>query len=265
MLAPGFAGLGSRVVESSVHPSAIVARSARLGRGVVVGPYAVVEDEVEIGDETHLGPHAVVHRGTRLGARNRVHAHAVIGGTPQDLSFDGSDTRLVIGDDNILREGVTVHRATRADAPTRIGSHCFLMAYAHVAHDCRLGDRVVLTNNACLGGHVEIGDYCMLGGSAGVHQFVRIGTQAMVSAHALVRKDVLPYTLVGGEPLKHYRLNTVGLRRRGITRERYDALETAFRLLRSGRGLNEAPMTPEIELLAQWLAQPSKRGLLGFV
>jgi UDP-N-acetylglucosamine acyltransferase len=149
--------------------------------------------------------------------------------------------------------------------PTRIGSHCFLMAYAHVAHDCRLGDRVVLTNNANLGGHVEIGDYCVLGGSAGVHQFVRIGTQAMVSAHALVRKDVLPYMLVGGEPLKHYRLNTVGLRRRGIPRERYDALETAFRLLRSGRGLNEAPRTPEVEVLAACLAHPSKRGVLGFV
>ena len=252
------------MAEPSIHPTAIVARSARLGRGVVVEPYAVIEEDVEIGDDSHIGPHAVLHRGTRLGARNRIHAHAVIGGTPQDLSFEGADTLLVIGDDNVLREGVTVHRATSVEAPTRIGSHCFLMAYAHVAHDCRLGDRVILTNNVCLGGHVEIGDHCVLGGNAGVHQFVRIGTQAMVSAHALVRKDVLPYTLVGGEPLKHYRLNTVGLRRRGITRERYDALETAFRLLRSGRGLIEAPLTPEVELLGAWLARPSKRGVLGF-
>ena len=253
------------MASSSVHHTAIVAAGARLGAGVDVGPYVVIEDDVEIGDECRIGPHVVIHRQVRLGARNRLHAHAVIGGAPQDLSFKESDTWLVIGDDNVLREGVTIHRATRTEHPTRIGSHCFLMAYAHVAHDCRLGDRVILTNNVSLGGHVEIGDYCTLGGSAGVHQFVRIGAQAMVSAHALLRKDVLPFTLVGGEPVRHYRLNSVGLRRRGITGERYQALEQAFRALREGADLGAVPTTPETELLRAWLARPSKRGILGFV
>jgi UDP-N-acetylglucosamine acyltransferase len=201
----------------------------------------------------------------RLGARNRVDAHAILGGAPQDLSFRDGDTRVEIGDDNVLREGVTVHRSTRPGAPTRIGSHCFLMAYAHVAHDCRLGDRVILANNVCLGGHVEIGDHCTLGGGAGVHQFVRIGPHSMVAAHALVRKDVLPYALAGGEPVRHYRLNSVGLRRRGITGERYAALEAAFRALRAGEPLGAGPGSPEIEVLRAWLAAPSKRGLLGFV
>jgi UDP-N-acetylglucosamine acyltransferase len=253
------------VAPTSIHRTAIVAAGARLGAGVEVGPYAVIEDDVEIGDECRIGPHAVIHRQVRLGARNRIHAHAVIGGSPQDLSFKDADTWLVIGDDNIVREGVTIHRATRTETPTRIGSHCFLMAYAHVAHDCQLGDGVILTNNVNLGGHVEVGDDCMLGGGAGVHQFVRIGAQAMVSAHALLRKDALPFTLVGGEPVRHYRLNTVGLRRRGITGERYQALEQAFRALREATDLGAVPATPEIELLRSWLARPSKRGILGFV
>jgi UDP-N-acetylglucosamine acyltransferase len=249
----------------SIHPTALVAPGARLGAGVVVAPFAVVEAGVHIGDGCRIGPHAVVHTGVSMGARNEIHAHAVIGGSPQDVSFRKADTELVIGDDNVLREGVTVHRASRRDAPTRIGSHCFVMAYAHVAHDCQVGDRVVLTNNVCVGGHVEIGDLAMLGGAVGVHQFVRIGAQAMVAAHTLITKDVLPYALAGGEPVRHYRLNTVGLRRRGISGERYRVLETAFRTLRAGAAPAAiAPTTPELEFLLAWLARPSKRGLLGF-
>jgi UDP-N-acetylglucosamine acyltransferase len=252
------------VAEGSIHPTAIVAAGARIGRGVSIGAYAVVEAPVEIGDDCTLGPHAVVLGHVRLGARNAVHAHAVLGGAPQDQSFRDAETWVEIGDDNVLREGVTVHRATRADAATRIGSRCYLMAYAHVAHDCRVGDGVVIANNAALAGHVEIGDQCTLGGGAGVHQFVRIGTQAMVGAHALARKDVLPYSLVGGDPAKHYRLNTIGLRRRGVTGERYAALEAAFRALRAGESFDALAATPELELLRAWLAAPSRRGLLGF-
>jgi UDP-N-acetylglucosamine acyltransferase len=247
-----------------VHPTAIVAPGARLGAGVVIGPYAVIDEGVEIGEGCNIGAHVVIQRQVHLGARNHIHPHAVIGGPPQDLSFRESDTWVVIGDDNILREGVTVHRATRTEAPTRIGSHCLLMAYAHVAHDCQVGDRVIMANNVSLGGHVEIGDQCTLGGSAGVHQFVRIGTQAMIAAHALSRKDVLPYALASDAPAKHYRLNTIGLRRRGVTGESYRALENAFRTLREGGDLREAPDTAEIRLLKAWLARPSKRGLAGF-
>jgi UDP-N-acetylglucosamine acyltransferase len=188
----------------------------------------------------------------------------ILGGDPQDVSFAGRETWLEIGDDNIFREYVTVHRATSGSRPTSIGSKCYLMANTHVAHDCQLGDRVTLTNGVTLGGHVQIGDCAMLGGLVPVHQFVRVGAYAMVGGNTGLRKDVLPFSLVAGEPARHYRLNMVGLRRAGITGERYHALEAAFRALRKGRPLDDLPDTQELALLRAWLAAPSKRGLTGF-
>lgn len=249
--------------ESRIHPTAIVADGATLAAGVIVEPYAIIEDEVSIGADTVIGAHAVIRNWVRIGERNRISPQAVIGEAGQDLSYDGGETWVEIGDDNVLREGVTVHRATRAERPTRIGSHCFFMAYSHVAHDCEVGDHVILTNQVCLGGHVTVGDYAILGGGTMVHQFVRVGAYAMVAGYLAVRKDVLPYSLVAGAPIKHYRLNTIGLRRRGIRGERYRALESAFRAVRSGEPLPAAD-TPETAHLAQWLGQPSKRGRYGF-
>lgn len=247
-----------------VHETASVAAGARLGEGVRIGAYAVIEDHAEIGAATVIGPHAVIHSFVRLGSGNRIYPHAVLGGDPQDVSFAEQETWLEIGDHNVFREYVTVHRATNPERPTRIGSHSYLMAYTHVAHDCRLGDRVTLTNSVTLGGHVQIGDRAMLGGLVPVHQFVRVGAYAMVGGNTGLRKDVLPFSLVAGEPARHFRLNIVGLRRAGITGARYRALESAFRALRKGRSLEGLPETEEIVSLRAWLAAPSKRGLTGF-
>ncbi len=248
-----------------VHPTALVAPGACLGEGVVVGPYAVIEEGVEVGPGTVIGPHVVIHSGVRLGARNRIHAHAVIGDLPQDLTYDGAPTRVEIGDENVIREGVTIHRATRPDRPTRVGSRCFLMAYSHVGHDCQVGDDVILTNGVLLGGHVVIEDRAVLGGGVGVHQFARVGRLAMVGGLVKVTQDVLPFTLVEGKPARHYRLNTVGLRRAGVNGERYRALEQAFRALRAGKGLDGVPLTPEVAHLKAFLEAPTKRGITGFV
>jgi UDP-N-acetylglucosamine acyltransferase len=247
-----------------VHETALVAAGARLGEGVSVGPYAVIADDVEIGPGSHVGAHVIIHRFVRMGRANRVYAHAVLGGDPQDVSCQAQDTWLEIGDENVFREFVTVHRATKRERPTRIGSKCYLMAYTHVAHDCQIADGVTLTNGVTLAGHVEIGVRAMLGGLVAVHQFVRIGPYAMVAGHTAVRKDVLPFSLVGGEPARHYRLNTVGLKRAGITGDRYRALEAAFRLLRKGLSLDDMPQTEELALLRAWLAARSRRGLTGF-
>lgn len=252
------------MTSAQVHPTAIVSTGAHLGDGVVVGPYAVIDADVTIGNKSVIGPHAVIHRYVRMGERNHIHAHAVIGDLPQDLSFEGTESWVEIGDEGTFREGVTIHRATMPGSPTRIGSNCLLMAYAHVAHDCRVGDEVVLTNNTCLGGHVEIGTNSMLGGGVMVHQFVRVGSYVMVTGLAAIRKDVLPFCLLAGNPLRHYRLNTVGLRRAGITGERYRVLEDAFRALRSGQDLNAFTESREVELLREWLSVESKRGHYGF-
>lgn len=246
-----------------IHPTAVVSPEAELATDVAVGPFAVIEGAVSVGAGSRIGPHAVLHSHTRLGCNNRVHAHAILGDTPQHLAFDGAMSYLDIGDGNTIREMVTMHRALHAGEHTRIGSNSLFMANSHVGHDCVLGDGVILTNNAALGGHVEVGERTVIGGNTGIHQFVRIGAYAMISAQILVRKDVLPYTMIAGEPASHYRLNTIGLQRNGVNGDRYRALERAFRALRDGQAI-EAADTAEIEYLKQWLEAPSRRGITGF-
>jgi UDP-N-acetylglucosamine acyltransferase len=249
-----------------IHPTAIVAPGARLGSGVQVGPYAVIEDNTEIGDGCLIDTHAVIRRYTRLGAGNRVHPGAVLGGLPQDLGFDpASESGVIVGDGNTFREGVTVSRATRIGEATRIGSNGYFMNNSHVGHDCVVGDHNILAANVLLGGHVQVGERVFFGGGAVVHQFCRIGSYAMIRGMAGVNKDVLPYSLVGGAPIRHYRLNTVGLRRNGIEGAGYRALNDAFRRLRKRESLDDLPDTPELRLLRDWLAAPSKRSLAGFV
>jgi len=215
----------------SVHPSAVVSASARLGRGVVIGPLAVVEERTAIGDGCEIRAHAVIKRFTTLGAGNRVHEGAVLGGEPQDVSFREQETGLAIGDRNLIREGVTIHRSTKAGGATVVGSDCFLMALVHVAHDNRIGDRAILANNVMLAGHVEIGERAFLGGGAGVHQFCRIGRLAMVGGNAKVVQDCLPFVISDGHPARARGLNLVGLRRAGFTASQLRTLHEAYRLL----------------------------------
>lgn len=252
-------------MSAMIHPTAIVDASAKLGVGVHVGAYAVIEGSVEIGDHCTIDTHAVVHSRVHMGPGNRVHPHAVLGGLPQDLGFDPDrETFVEIGQGNVFREGVTISRATAMGGATRVGSHNYLMNNAHIGHDCLIGDHNVMASGATLGGHVHVGDRIFFGGGVMVHQFCRIGSYAILQGLAGINKDVIPFTLVGGRPGKHYRLNLVGLRRDGIDGERLRAISTAFRRLRARENLEGLPDTEELSYLRCWLAEPSKRGCLAF-
>jgi UDP-N-acetylglucosamine acyltransferase len=244
----------------SVHPTAIVGPQACLADGVRVGPYAVVEDGATLGARTEVRAHAVVKRFTTLGQDNVVHEGAVLGGEPQDNNFSGSPSALLIGDRNRIREGVTVHRATTPGGATVIGSDCFLMVGAHVAHDNRLGDGVILANDVALAGHVEVGERAFLGGGAGVHQFCRVGRLAMIGGLAKVTLDCLPFLITDGVPARARGLNLVGLRRAGVGAEGVSALKQAYRLLlRSG-----LPLEVALGRLAQ-LGHPLVDELIAFI
>lgn len=252
--------------DTLFHPTAIVSSDATIDPTVSIGPGAVVEGNVEIGAGTRIGPYAVIREFTRIGANNRIDAHVVIGGEPQHTAWDGSETCVVIGDNNVMREFVTINRGFEPNGVTQIGSDCFFMTSSHVGHDCKVGDRVVLTNNATLAGHVEVGRNVVMGGMAATHQFTRIGAYAMVAGFVPLRKDTLPYMMIGGTPVRHYRLNAIGLKRNGVTGERYRALEQAIRALRKGdRSLGEAPDTEEVRHLRAWLSVKTKFGHYGFV
>ncbi|MGH8658731.1 MAG: acyl-ACP--UDP-N-acetylglucosamine O-acyltransferase [Gammaproteobacteria bacterium] len=226
---------------NSIHSTAIIDKTAQLGDNVVLGPYAVIEADVAIGNDCSLGAHCVIKRYTRLGQRNRIAEHAIIGGEPQDVSFRPCESQVWVGDDNCLREGVTIHRATKAGGATRIGSGNYLMAYAHIAHDCTLGDHVTFANGATLGGHVQVGDCAFLSGYVVVHQFCRIGRDAMVSGLSGVNQDCLPFIVSAGIPARAHGLNIVGLRRGGVDSEEIRALKHAYTvLLRSGEPLQKA-------------------------
>lgn len=248
------------MLETSVHPTAVIASAARLGGGVRVGPYAVIEDDAEIGEDCEIRAHAVVKRYTRLGPGNVVHEHAVLGGEPQDLGYREAPTRLEVGARNVIREGVTLHRASRPDGATRLGSDCMIMAYAHVAHDCQLGDRVVLANNVVLAGHVSIDDGAIVSGGVGVHQFTRIGRLAMVGGMTKLVQDALPFVLTDGDPGRARGLNLVGLRRAGIEGAQLRALKEAFRLLVR----SSLPLAAALGRLAE-LDDPLVEELIAFV
>ncbi len=250
-----------------IHPDAHVDAAAVLGRQVVVGPGAVIEADVVIGDDCVIEAGAVVRSGVIMGSGNRVHPYAVIGGDPQDLSFDAAVTTHVrIGDRNVFREHVTVHRATAAGGATVIGSDCLMMNFSHVAHDCQVGDGCVFANGVQLGGHVQVDDAVVFGGGSMVHQFCRIGALAMVAASTLIRKDVLPYSLVGGEPVRHYRSNLIGLRRAGMTPEVVTAVAARLKALRrsGNRVACDDGGCAELAYLDRWLASPSRRGIYGW-
>ncbi len=250
----------------AIHPSSQIAKTVRLGQGVVIGPFVVIEPDVSVGDGCVIDGHAVIRRYVRLGADNRIHPQVVLGGVPQDLGFkESTPSWLEIGNGNTFREGVTLSRASVGEGVTKIGDNNYFMNHSHVGHDCRVGDNNILASGVALGGFVEVGNRVFFGGGAMVHQFCRIGSLAMIRGTSGISKDVLPFTLVGGVPVKHYRLNTVGLRRAGISGERYRALAQAFRRLRQQQGLDDLPDTEEIIHLRNWLAASSKRGMHGFV
>ena len=253
-------------MTQNIHPTAYIAPSAILGENVTIGPFAVIEDNVEVGAGCQLGAHAVIQPYVKMGEGNILHPHAVLGDLPQDVSFKAETVSwLEIGDNNVFREGFTAHRSSIEEGITTIGSDCFFMNHSHVAHDCVIGNKTIFANNVAIGGFVEIGDNVFMGGAVVVHQFCRIGSYAIVQGTTGLNKDVIPFMLIGGRPAKHYRLNTLGLRRAGITGGRYKVLSSAFRLLKSKQSLDELEQTEELVFLQQWLAVESKRGLHSFV
>jgi UDP-N-acetylglucosamine acyltransferase len=255
-----------------IHPTAVVSPEAELAADVTIEAFSVIGPGVVVGSGTVVGPHVVIERNVTIGERNRIYPFVTIGCAPQDLTYANEETRVLIGDDTTIREGVTIHRGTpRGQGVTRVGSSVFLMAYAHVAHDCQIGDQVIMANLATLGGHVQIGAYGFVGGLVAVHQSVRVGEYAYIGGKAGVRMDIPPFMLAAGtEAAKLYGPNIIGLRRHGFSMAAVQALKKCFRILfRSGLTMHEAldnvraevqPL-PEVEKLVAFLSQTSKRGI----
>lgn len=227
------AGDGS---STQIHPTAIIDRKAEIGKGCYVGPYAIIGADVTLGDGVRIDSHCVIEGRTRLGDRVHVFPFVSIGLAPQDLKYAGELTETEIGSGTRIREFVTVHRGTAGGGgTTRIGNDCFLMAQAHVAHDCLIGNNVIMANAATLAGHVTVEDGANIGAYSGVHQFCRIGREAYVGGYSVVVKDALPFALTVGNHARCYGLNKVGARRRGYSSETIAALHHAFHLLLSSK------------------------------
>ncbi|MBM3597749.1 MAG: acyl-ACP--UDP-N-acetylglucosamine O-acyltransferase [Alphaproteobacteria bacterium] len=234
---------------ANVHASAIVDPAAKLGAGVSIGPFCVVGPEVVLGDGVELVSHVVIAGRTRIGAKTRIFPFASIGHPPQDLKYRGEPSELLIGANCTIREQVTMNPGTEGGGMvTRVGDNCLFMVGAHVAHDCQLGDFVIMANNATLAGHVVVEEYAILGGLSAVHQFVRIGRHAMIGGMSGVENDVIPYGLVMGERARLSGLNIVGLRRRGFAREVIHDLRNAYRLLFAQEGTMSERLSDVAEL-----------------
>ncbi len=227
---------------SRIHASAIIEVGAQLADDVRVGAYSVIRSEVKIEAGTVVGPHVVIEGRTSIGRDNEIFQFSSIGAIPQDLKFHGEESTLVIGDRNKIREFTTLHLGTEdGGGQTIIGNDNLFMAYTHVAHDCRVGDHVILANAATLAGHVQVDDYAILGGMSAVHQFTRIGSHVMASGGSMIAQDVVPFVIVQGDRAKTVGLNLVGLKRRGFTGTELSAIKKAYRVLfRSGKRQDEA-------------------------
>jgi UDP-N-acetylglucosamine acyltransferase len=254
-----------------IHPTAIVDPKAEIGEGVEIGPYSVIEKGVSIGEGTRIGSHVVIREWTQIGKRCQIYQFSSIGEAPQALAYRGEPTLLQMGDHNIIREYVTLHRGSvKGGGKTVLGNENFIMAYSHIAHDCRIGNQVVMANGATLGGHILIEDYAIIGGLAAIHQFCRVGTHAIVSGLTGVSQDVPPYMMAAGDRAKLYGLNSVGLKRHQFSEQEIKALKKAYRIIfRSGLTLEKAMKAieeddifqiPEVQHLLRFIRH-SKRGI----
>ena len=215
-----------------IHPTAIISSEAHLEEGVEIGPYSIIGSDVTIGKNTIIGPHVVIDSQTDIGEGCRFFQFSSIGAVPQDLKFKGEATRTIIGNYNTIREYVTIHRATSADiGVTIMGDYNLLMAYCHVAHNCKLGNRIVMANAANLAGHIHVEDNAIIGGLTGIHQFVRIGAHCIIGGCSAVAKDVPPFVMASGNIAKLYGLNMIGLKRRNFSAETIQSLKQAYRLV----------------------------------
>ncbi len=236
-------------MNTAIHPSAIVSPKAQIGANVAIGAFCIIGDDVKIGDGTSLKSHIVIDGDTTIGKNNTIFPFTTIGLAPQDLKFRGEKSKVVIGDNNSIREHVTIHLGTQDGAMvTKIGNNSLLMVGVHIAHDCVVGDHVIMANNATLAGHVHVGDHAVIGGLSAVHQFVRIGSGAMIGGMSGVESDVIPNGLVMGERAFLAGLNLVGLKRRGIDREEIHALRNFFKMAFEK---NDGQFSARVEKIAQ--------------
>jgi UDP-N-acetylglucosamine acyltransferase len=251
-------------MATQISPRAEVSPKAILGNNVSIGPFTIVEAGAVIGDGCSIGGNALIASGARLGKDCQVHHGAVIGHVPQDLKYAHEPTTCEIGDRTTVREFATIHRGTGDGGRTVIGADCFLMAYIHIAHDCVVGDKVIIANAAMMAGHTEIGHVVIIGGLTAIHQFSRIGDHAMIGGGLRVNKDVPPYILAGGEPLTFEGLNSIGLRRRGFERATLDALDRAYELIYRSK-LNVSQAREKIEAEPAMMALPEVRNVVEFI
>ena len=245
----------------NIHQYAVVHPDAVIGKDVQIGPFVTIDANVEIGDGTIIDSGAVVRSGARVGKNCHIHSNAVVGDIPQDLKFQGEDTIAVIGDNTVIREFVTIHRGTASRGKTVIGDNCLIMAYCHVAHDCVVGNHVIMSNAAQLAGEVEVADWAIIGGGALVHQFTHIGCHVMIQGGALVNKDIPPYCMAARYPIAYEGVNKVGLHRRGYTSEQIDAIADVYRTIYDS-GLN---ITQSLEAVDKLPASPERDVIVNFV
>jgi UDP-N-acetylglucosamine acyltransferase len=254
-----------------IHPTAVVDKRARIASSVSVGPYTVIDGDVEIGEGTTIGAHNVITGHTTIGRDNRIFHFCSLGEANQDKKYKGEPTGLAIGERNTIREYVSINRGTAQDAGvTRVGDDNWIMAYVHIAHDCRIASNTVLSNNVTFGGHVHVGDWVTMGGFASAHQFVKIGAHAMAQAFSIILQDVPPYVLIGGNPIATHGINSEGLKRRDFAPETILALKRAYKTLyRSKLSLaqaraelsRQAAETPEVKAIVDFIGA-STRGIL---
>ncbi|MBI5201516.1 MAG: acyl-ACP--UDP-N-acetylglucosamine O-acyltransferase [Elusimicrobia bacterium] len=261
--------MSATLAQNHIHAAAVVHPSAQLDPSVVVGPYAIIGEDVVIGPGTKVGAHAVVEHAT-VGKNNTLHPGCYVGTAPQDLKYAGEKTRLIMGDNNTVRECVTINRGTTHTGETRIGSNCLFMAYSHVAHDCRIGNGVIVVNSVALAGHIEVGDHAVLGGICAIHQFARIGRLAMLGGGSMNGQDVLPFCNTQGDRAQLRGLNILGMRRAGISRDAMSAVKDAYKTLfmqsltmaDAVAKLKAGNPCPEVQEWIRFIEAPSKRGLM---
>ena len=260
-----------RLRITNIHKTAIVESGAEIGEGVKIGPYCLVSNDAKIGDGVILDAHVVVHGNTKIGPNSRIFPFAAIGLPPQDMKYAGEQTELLIGANNIIREHVTMHPGTTGGGKkTSVGNNCLIMVGSHVAHDCSIGDHVILVNNATLGGHVTVENHVVVGGMAAVHQFVRIGEHAMIGGMSGVENDIIPYGSVMGNRAYLSGLNLIGLKRRGFRRGDIHKMRAAYRLLFAEEGTLQERLSdvsdifgdsPYVMQIVNFVRAVSSRGL----
>ncbi|MDX1778800.1 MAG: acyl-ACP--UDP-N-acetylglucosamine O-acyltransferase [Thermodesulfobacteriota bacterium] len=253
-----------------IHKTALIDGKAELDSGVEVGPYSIIGPNVKIGKNTKIGPHVIIDQWTQIGEGCNIFQFSSIGAAPQDLKYCGEESWVIMGNNNTLRESVTINRGTsQSGGKTIIGNNNFFMAYCHVAHDCRIGNHVILANAATLAGHIQIEDHAIVGGLVGVHQFVRLGCHSIIGGGSGVNKDIPPYTMANGQRAKLYGLNLVGLKRHNFSQDVLRDLKKAYRLiLRSNQTLEksieraqaEVPHSLEVDHFIDFI-KSSERGI----